>query len=164
MEKKTTIYIGLGTNLGNRSLNLHNSQLFLAASVGTIIAQSSIYETKAWGVEGQPDFLNQAILVKTLLLPNDLLATIHQIEAALGRERHQKWHERTIDIDILFYNEQIIQSKNLTIPHPQIAFRNFVLIPMLDIAADFVHPVLEVPMDVLYWKSKDKQEVWIYEN
>lgn len=148
----------------NRDSFLATAKKKIQKHIGDIKSLSRIYETEAWGVENQPNFLNQAILVETLLAPHTLLYNIHEIEANLGRERHQKWHERTIDIDILFYGDQIIQTENLIIPHPQIAYRNFVLIPMLDIAADFVHPILEVPMDVLYWKSKDKQDVWVYEN
>ena len=158
-----TIYIGLGTNLGERVLNLHNSKLFLEASIGSIKAQSSIYETKAWGVEGQPDFLNQVVAIDTSLTPPQVLDTMLAIEDAMGRVRERKWYTRLIDIDLLLYGSLIIKEDNLAVPHPYIQDRNFVLRPLAEVAGDIVHPVLKKSIKELEAACLDPLEVWVYE-
>lgn len=163
MKKITTIYIGLGTNLGNRSSNLHTCTLFLEASVGSITAQSSIYETKAWGVEGQPDFLNQVIAITTDLTPQQVLHTILAIEDAMGRVRERKWYTRLIDIDLLLYGSEIIKEVDLTVPHPYIQDRNFVLAPLAEIAGKMIHPILKKSIKELEKACLDSLEVWRYE-
>ncbi len=163
MEKTIIIYIGLGTNLGNRVLNLHTCKLFLEASVGSIKAQSAIYETKAWGIEGQPDFLNQVVGIATTLTPQQVLDTILAIEDAMGRVRERKWYTRLIDIDLLLYGSLVIKEVNLTVPHPYIQDRNFVLRPLAEIAGDTIHPVLKRSIKELETACLDPLDVWVYE-
>ena len=105
---------------------------------------SAVYETAAWGITEQPDFWNQVVVLETDLQPEPLLKAILAIEQSLGRERDLRWGARTLDVDILYYNEQIIETPALSVPHPQIANRRFTLAPLAEIAPDFVHPVLKI--------------------
>ena len=127
-------YLGLGTNIGDR-LNYLNQACILLNSYDdiTITNKSSIYETKAWGYTEQNDFLNMCIEIKTRLNPQNLLKICNEVEQKLNRERIIRWGPRTIDIDILFFNNIILQEENLEIPHPRITERAFVLIPLMDI-------------------------------
>ncbi len=142
METFEDIYLLLGTNLGNRLNNLTRAQQYLEESAGKIIKRSSVYETKAWGKSNQPDFLNQVIILQSHLNPGQLLDQIHTIENQLGRIRKEKWGERFIDIDILYYKSEVTQLPHLTIPHPEIQNRRFTLVPLCEIASNFIHPVL----------------------
>lgn len=132
--------------------------------IGTITAFSAIYETAAWGETDQSDFLNQALSCKTTLSPNEILAQIHIIEDKMGRIRTKKWGPRIIDIDIIFYDNEIIENHNLKIPHPQVTNRNFVLRPLLDICPDKVHPALSQTIKELAAICKDTGEVKVYQN
>ena len=135
-----TIYLSLGSNIPDRAANLRRAVEQIAVSVGTVTKQSPIYETQSWGYS-DGNYLNQTIAVETALAPLQLLTTINAIESALGRVRSGKGYEaRTIDIDILFYDNEILDTPPLVIPHPKIALRRFVLQPTADIAPDFVHP------------------------
>ena len=134
-------YLSLGSNLGNREKYLEQARTFLK-ELGKIKKESSVLETPAWGKTNQPNFLNQVILIETKLFPHDLLKECQKIENKLGRERKVKWGARTIDIDILFYDNLVLNEENLTIPHPYISEREFVLEPLNEIAPDFVYPVL----------------------
>lgn len=138
----TGIFLLLGTNLGDRIQNLDDARRAIEVHCGRILAQSSVYATAAWGKTDQPEFLNQAIAIDTPLLPQSLLNTVLEIERNLGRERIEKWGTRVIDIDILLYNHQVIRSRDLVVPHPQLPNRRFALIPLNEIAADLVHPQL----------------------
>lgn len=135
------IFILLGTNLGDRLQQLLQARQHIETAIGTIVKASSIYETAAWGVEDQPAFLNQVILVHSSLSAIDCLQSTQHIELELGRVRQKKWGERVIDIDILYFNEDIIDLPNLNIPHPFISERRFTLEPLAEIAPDYVHPV-----------------------
>jgi 2-amino-4-hydroxy-6-hydroxymethyldihydropteridine diphosphokinase len=151
-EKSNTmnlVYLLIGGNLGHREWHLTKAKQQITALCGEIITHSTIYETAAWGNIDQPHFLNQVITIETLLSPIDLLQQLLQIELDAGRERTEKYGPRTIDIDILFYNNSIIALPELDIPHPKIAERRFVLVPMVEIAADFLHPILKVTMSTL---------------
>jgi 2-amino-4-hydroxy-6-hydroxymethyldihydropteridine diphosphokinase len=136
------VFLLLGSNLGDRRNALQAACDRLEARVGKIEAISSIYKTGAWGNTAQPDFYNLAIRIATSLAPEVLLENCLAIEADLGRKRVEKWGERVIDIDILFYEDLIIRQEALQVPHPQIAFRRFTLEPVAEIAKDFVHPEL----------------------
>ncbi len=127
-------YLLLGTNLGDRIALLNNALTAIAREIGIIRKLSSVYETAAWGKEGQPNYLNQAVLVITPLTPLQLLEKINTIEKNLGRKRVVKWESRPIDIDILGYADQIIDTPDLQVPHPHLPNRRFALIPLQEIA------------------------------
>ncbi len=142
MPKLETVYLSLGSNLGDRKEILEKAIVLLNEKVGVVVKQSKDYETAPWGVTDQPDFLNLAIEIRTPLKPLEVLEQTQSIENQLGRVRKEKWGARLIDIDILFYGNQIIDEPNLKVPHPLIQERDFVLSPMVEITPDFVHPVL----------------------
>ena len=135
-----TVYIALGTNLGERLDNLRAALDTMAPDV-TVLAESHVYETAPWGFEDQPAFLNMAVKAETDLEPEALLKYLKQIEAELGREKSVRWGPRLIDLDILFYDDLIIDTPPLVIPHPRLHERGFVLVPLSDIASKFIHPV-----------------------
>ena len=137
-----TVYLLLGSNLGNSREILNNAIELIGHKVGVIVSQSSNYETKPWGVTDQPDFLNSALLVHTKLKPLEILEQTQFIENQLGRIRREKWGARLIDIDIIFYENEIIDEPNLKVPHPLMQQRDFVLTPLAEIVPNFVHPVL----------------------
>lgn len=156
MEK---VFLLLGVNLGDKSLQLTRARTFIAQQVGTIEQISRVYETDAWGKLDQPSFFNQAICVRTPLSPQDLLREIHHIEATLGRVREVKWDARLMDIDILFYGREIIAEENLQIPHPLLPQRKFALVPLAEIAPDWVHPQLDLNIAQLLEQTDDGLEV-----
>jgi 2-amino-4-hydroxy-6-hydroxymethyldihydropteridine diphosphokinase len=135
-----TVYLGLGTNLGDRAANLTAATAALAPAV-TILARSPVYETPPWGVTDQPDFLNLVVRVGTSLEPLALLANLKHLESELGRIPSIRYGPRLIDLDILFYDDLVLNTPELTIPHPHLHERAFVLVPLADLAAEFVHPV-----------------------
>lgn len=137
------VYLATGSNIGDKSAHLAKALELIEGYVGDIVQVSGVYRTAAWGLEDQPEFLNQAMAVDCNLEPDTLLLAVMDIERQMGRERRIRWGERLIDIDILFYGNLISQSQRLTIPHPFIQDRNFVLQPLLEIAPDFCHPVLQ---------------------
>ncbi len=152
-------FLLLGSNLGDRAKVLAQAQQEISLIIGTVINNSSIYETLAWGVEEQPAFLNQVLLVETKLNPQNLLKAINGIENDLGRVRYKKWGERLIDIDILYFDNEIVNDANLTIPHPEIINRRFTLVPLVEMASDFVHPSLGKTQTELLAECGDKLEV-----
>ena len=152
-------YLLIGGNLGNRLQNLATAKAYIENELGEIIKASSIYETAAWGITEQLDFLNQVLLIKTKISAEEMMQIILSIENKMGRIRTQKNASRIIDIDILFFNDEIINKQNLTIPHSEIQNRKFALIPLHEIAADLVHPVLKQSIKDLLSTSKDKLEV-----
>ena len=154
--KANQIYLHTGTNVGDREANLKRANERIMEEIGPIEKASRVYRTKAWGITDQPDFLNQALLVSTHLSPFELLEKIQDIERRMGRAREIKWGERIIDIDILFYNDEIIDTENLTIPHPYLHYRNFVLLPLMDIAPGLLHPGFGLTVAELYANSEDK--------
>lgn len=147
------VYLSLGTNLGNRSENLQKGIKKLQ-SIGKIIKQSSVLETKAWGKTDQPDFLNQVVLIETKLSPQELLKECQKIETELGRIRVEKWGARTLDIDLLFYDKLILNTLKLKIPHPLLPERLFVLEPLAEIAPDLIHPLLKKNIKTLLQAKK----------
>lgn len=153
-----TAYLLLGSNEGDRMLWLTQC-LQQLENCGIVSKRSHIYQTAAWGLEEQPDFLNMAVEIQTTLSPTELLKNIQQIEANLGRQRTLKWGQRTLDIDILFYNDEIIDLPELKVPHAFIQDRRFALAPLNDIAASFQHPVLKKTVSELLGECKDELEV-----
>ena len=136
------VYIGLGSNLGDRAQKLKEARENLN-KIGKIIQKSAVIETAPWGKIDQPDFLNQIVLIDTNLSPQALLKACLSIEDKIGRERQEKWGERLIDIDILYYDNQIILESNLKIPHLLIPERLFILEPLCEIAPNYLHPVFK---------------------
>ena len=154
-----TTYLSLGSNIPDRAANLRRAVEQIAVSVGTVTMQSPIYETQSWGYT-DGDYLNQTIAVEPALPPQQLLAATAAIETALGRVRSGNGYEaRTIDIDILFYDNEIIDSPHLTVPHPKIALRRFVLTPLKEIAPEFLHPVLKKTVRQLLDECEDTGRV-----
>jgi len=164
MEKYSEVYLHTGSNIGDKKAHLLKALDCIEAAIGPIVSKSRIYQTEAWGITNQDDFYNQAILVKTDLKPTDLLQKVKAIEVQIGRKKSEKWTARIIDIDILFWENCIIQKDNLCIPHPHIFERNFVLIPLWEIAPQFVHPILKKSIEELYFACKDLQKVKLLEN
>lgn len=136
------VFLLLGGNIGDVFQTFKKAYSLLEANCGDIVCQSSLYKTAAWGKTDQPDFLNQVVQLKTSLSPIQLLKATQKIETSLGRVRHENWSERKIDIDILYYDDIILHSKKLNIPHLHIQDRLFTLIPLKEIAPKFIHPAL----------------------
>lgn len=150
------VYLLLGGNLGDRILNLSSALQAIQDRIGEIELKSAVYETKAWGVEKQPDYLNLVVVVKTELKPIEILNKTQKIEQELGRKRLEKWGARTMDIDILFIDNEVLNTERLTIPHPLINVRKFVLLPLLEIAPNFIHPIFKDSIKNLYLKCDDR--------
>ncbi len=148
-------YLLLGTNLGDRSLNLSQATTLIAETIGLVTAASGVYETEPWGVAGQPNYWNQVLATETALEPMAMLAQIHEIEKFLGRERKIRWEARPIDIDILYYNDWLIDRPTLVVPHPRLAIRRFVLAPLAEIAPGFMHPALRKTNRILLDECPD---------
>jgi 2-amino-4-hydroxy-6-hydroxymethyldihydropteridine diphosphokinase len=152
-----TVFLSLGSNLGNRMDFLHLAKNAIETHIGTIFTCSSVYETEPWGFDSLNLFLNQVVVAATELQPQEILKTIHSIEKDLGRiHSKQRYSERTIDLDILFYDDLIYTSAELTIPHPEIQNRRFILEPLAEIAADMIHPALGINITGLLAKCEDK--------
>jgi len=158
-----TVYIQLGSNIGERESFIAKSMEQIEENIGKIITESSIFETIPWGNENQNNFLNSVIKIKTPFDSFKVLKKSQEIENNLGRERVEKWGERTIDIDILFYNNEIINTTKLIIPHPLIQQRKFVLVPLSEIAPNYIHPTLKKNISTLLSECKDNQKVLDYE-
>ena len=137
------VYLGLGTNLGDKERNLNNAILKISQDIGKVICQSSFYASKPWGFESENDFLNAVILAETNMSPLELLAKTQEIELELGRtvKSTNGYADRVIDIDILLFDNEIIDIPELKIPHPLITERDFVYIPLLEIAPNLLHPI-----------------------
>lgn len=154
-----TAYLLLGTNEGAREKNLQKAKELIEKTCGKIIHSSSIYETEAWGLKEQNSFLNEAVSISTSHEPDSLLRVLKDIEVQTGRTETVKWGPRVIDIDILFYGNEFVNEVDLKIPHPFIAERRFTLVPLNEIASEFVHPVLKKTMNELLKECKDEGEV-----
>ena len=155
----THVFLHTGSNQGNREINLRKALEYIGLEIGDIIVSSSIYETEAWGIKAQPDFYNQVIHLKTKLNPIELLNKLQSIENKIGKQKAYKWGPRQIDIDILFFDQEVIDTDLLKIPHQQMAKRNFVLIPLAEIAGNLIHPVYNKSINQLLAECRDISQV-----
>lgn len=156
-------YLLIGGNLGDREANLGAARERIAACCGPLIARSSIYATAAWGMHDQPDFLNQALLIDTPLGARILLRSLLDIERGMGRSRDQRYGPRNIDIDILFFNDEVLDEPDLHIPHPRMSARRFVLVPLAELAPDLRHPVTGQTVAEMLADCPDQLPVHKYE-
>lgn len=136
-------FLLLGSNLGDRQSLLARAIWLITQQAGTIIAESAVYETQSWGKTDEPDYLNRVIQLRTEIEPEALLDILLEIEQQMGRERRERWGARVIDIDILFYDDRVINTLQLQIPHPRLHERRFTLEPLFEIVPYLKHPVLK---------------------
>ena len=137
------IFLLLGGNLGDRQHYLAEAIRLISSEIAPVLLKSSVYETQSWGKTDAPDYLNQVVMVRTYMSAQNILKKILEIEQQLGRRREEKWGSRTIDIDILFYGQEIVSTPNLVIPHPELQNRRFTLEPLAEIAPEYVHPIIK---------------------
>ena len=154
--KEYTAYILIGGNIGDPFNNLRTAKELMSKQCGTIIKESSIYQTAAWGLTDQPDFLNQVIILSTTLNPETLIRSLLSVEETMGRKRNIKFGPRIIDLDILLIDDFLIESELLNVPHPALQKRKFALIPLNEVAPDLVHPVENKTINQLLTDCKDE--------
>jgi dihydroneopterin aldolase / 2-amino-4-hydroxy-6-hydroxymethyldihydropteridine diphosphokinase len=150
----STVYIGIGSNLGDRELNCRRCEDLILQRGVLIKKESSIYETEPWGVKDQPLFLNMAIEIETDLGPDDLLKMLKDVEDEMGRGETFHWGPRIIDLDILLFDDLVVEEEDLKIPHPYLHLRDFVLKPLSEIAEHVRHPVFQLSMGELFQRLK----------
>lgn len=157
------VFLLLGANLGEREATLKHAVQLISERIESVTSQSKLYETAPWGVIDQPVFINQVIQIQTELSPKKVLEQTLKIEKQLGRERRFRWGARVIDIDILYYADFILEDSDLHLPHPRLHERRFTLVPLVEIAPDFVHPVLKKTNRELLEKCTDEGIVNVFE-
>ncbi len=155
MQHTYPVYILLGSNLGNRQRYLDEAISGIEKNIAPLEQRSSVYQTASWGNTDQPEYLNQVVLFKSDIPAPDLLHRLLEIERKLGRERNEKWGARTIDIDMLFYGEEVIRIPGLSVPHPHLHERRFVLAPLAEIAPEWIHPVFKQSIKQILGNLKD---------
>jgi len=153
------VFLLLGSNLGDRALHIQHAMDAIQPRIGKTEKISSLYETEPWGVSDQPNYLNAAMIIHTSYSPQELLTLIKQIELEEGRTDQKKYASRILDIDILFYNDLVLNSKDLIIPHPRLQDRRFALIPLNEIDSDFIHPVFKKSIAELLKECQDTLKV-----
>lgn len=158
------IFLGLGSNQGDRELNLKNSIKLLNSKAGKVLNISRIYESEPWGVKNQNYFLNQVIEIETHIDPIDLLNICKNIEYDMGRNPEIRWGKRVIDIDILYYQSRVINQKKLIIPHKLMQERKFVMIPLNDLNENHLHPILKITNKEILNNCIDSCKVKYYGN
>lgn len=152
-------YLLLGSNIGNSKSYIEKAKFMLAQFVGKDLEESSIYRTEPWGEKDQSYFLNQVIVIDSDIEPNDMMNTIERIEKLLGKRKETRYGPRTIDIDVLLCDDQIIDNKNLIVPHPRMHKRAFTLIPLAEISDSILHPKLDKTIAELLVECGDTSEV-----
>lgn len=157
------VYLQLGSNIGDREWLLESAILEIKEKIGKIIKLSKIYESSPWRVDGQSNYLNQLIEVRTNLDVQMILQLVLAIEDNLGRKRIEKWGERLIDIDIIFYNNDIVERTDLCVPHKHMHERRFVLVPLNEIASNYLHPIYNKKVCDLLFECNDTDIVEEYE-
>lgn len=155
-----SVYLGLGTNIGNKRKNMVTAAALLAERAGDVLSLSSFYETEPWGFDSENTFLNAALELETSCSPMELLHLTQQIEQEMGRTQKSdgSYHDRIIDIDILLYGNEIIHTEELVVPHPLMQQRLFVMQPLAEIAPSLVHPVLQKSMYELYMELLTEED------
>lgn len=160
----TRIVILLGTNLDNRLINLQKAELEIGHRVGAIFQRSKIYQTAPWGNLEQEDFLNQILIIESDKNPHEVLSLLLTIELEMGRVRNQQYEPRIIDLDIIYFGDEIIETKDLIVPHPFIQDRRFTLVPLVELIPNLVHPVFKRTNYELLLQTTDDSSVIIYEH
>jgi 2-amino-4-hydroxy-6-hydroxymethyldihydropteridine diphosphokinase len=153
------LFLITGGNIGDRKKKLETAAALICERIGTVVKSSKIYETEAWGITDQPAFYNQVLVVESNFSAKEVLSKILQIEEEMGRKRTIKNAARIIDIDILFFNKEIVNEQNLVIPHPQISNRRFVLLPLSELVPRMIHPVFKKSIRQLLLQTKDQLKV-----
>lgn len=153
-------YLITGGNIGDKKQNLEKAAALIEKKIGHILKSSAIYETAAWGNRDQPSFFNQVHMVETALMPDELMSNILGIEKEMGRIRTTKNAARNIDIDILFFNDEIIKTPSVEVPHKEIPNRKFVLKPLLELAPHYIHPLLKKTITQLAAETTDTLEAF----
>ena len=153
------VYLSFGGNVGNVSQTFSKAIHILEQRISPVQSSSSLYKTAAWGNEDQPDFLNQVLAFISNKHPLEIIDICLETEKELGRVREEKWGPRIIDIDVLFIGDMIVREENLSVPHPEIAKRRFILAPIAEIAKSFEHPILKKTMEELLEDCQDELEV-----
>lgn len=154
----------LGTNTGELITNLDHAKAEIGIHCGSITKLSSLYRTEPWGFTQQPYFLNQVLCLNTTLTAKNLLDELLRIENKMGRSRKQKWEPRLIDLDILFYDHDIIKEDGLMVPHPHLQERKFTLVPLSEILPDYIHPILNKSMQDLLTEINDDSIVTAFDS
>lgn len=154
------VFLSIGGNLGNKRANFDKVYTHIQNELGCIVLRSSVYETPPWGFDSEDSFWNQVLCIETLLNPSEILEKIKKIDAAFGRKRiSEGYSSREMDVDILYFEDKIIETENLTIPHPLLHKRLFVVVPLAEIAPDLVHPVLKLTSVEMLNNCEDKSEI-----
>jgi 2-amino-4-hydroxy-6-hydroxymethyldihydropteridine diphosphokinase len=157
-----TVFLQLGSNMSDRDAYLQKAYELITEEIGLVQKKSKIYESVPWGVENQNNYLNQVLEIKSKFSPEKVLEKVLQIEDKIGRIRNEKWGERIIDIDILLFNDMILEKEGICIPHIHLHNRKFVLIPLNEIAASFTHPKYNKTISELLSECKDTESVEEY--